>query len=107
MRALLLVMLCAGCAHANITATSGSPQPATAGSAQVTSSGGALALAILAGVVASTASEDWTQPGAYSSSSMLSGWFWNRPPPPLAPDREVAEQDCTKPIKFAGNLRCR
>jgi hypothetical protein len=97
MRALLLVVLCAGCAHANISASSGSPSPAAAGSAQVTTSGGVLAVAILAGVVASTASEDWRQPGG----------FWNRPPPALAPDREVTEQDCTKPIKFSGNLRCR
>jgi hypothetical protein len=38
---------------------------------------------------------------------MFSGWFWSRPPPPLAPDREVSEQDCTKPIQFNANLRCR
>lgn len=30
------------------------------------------------------------------------------PPPELAPDRIVSEQDCTKPIdETAGNLRCK
>ncbi|HZM37236.1 MAG TPA: hypothetical protein VFC18_22450 [Burkholderiales bacterium] len=30
------------------------------------------------------------------------------PPPELAPDRVVAEQDCTRPIdETAGNLRCK
>jgi len=58
-------------------------------------------------VIAATASEDWTQPGAYPTSSKFSGWFWSRPPPPLAPDREVSDQDCTKPIQFTANLRCR
>jgi hypothetical protein len=30
------------------------------------------------------------------------------PPPELAPDRVVNEQDCTKPIdETAGNLRCK
>ena len=30
------------------------------------------------------------------------------PPPELAPDRIVSEQDCTKPIdEAAGNLRCK
>jgi hypothetical protein len=30
------------------------------------------------------------------------------PPPPLAPDRVVSEQDCTQPIDpTAGNLRCK
>ena len=30
------------------------------------------------------------------------------PVPPLAPDRVISEQDCSKPIDFtAGNLRCK
>ena len=106
MRALVLLDLCAGCAHANITASSVSPPHAAASSAQVTASG-SFALALFVSVIASTASEDWTQPGSHSTSSMFSGWFWSRPPPPLAPDREVSEQDCTKPIQFNANLRCR
>jgi hypothetical protein len=29
------------------------------------------------------------------------------PASPLAPDREVAEQDCTKPIELGANVRCK
>ena len=30
------------------------------------------------------------------------------PVPPLAPDRVISEQDCSKPVDFtAGNLRCK
>jgi hypothetical protein len=32
--------------------------------------------------------------------------LWRRPPP-MNPDRAIAEQDCTKPIVFTENLRCR
>lgn len=107
MRVLAVLLLCAGCSHVSVSGStfSSSPPPA-AGSAQVTG-GGPLALLLIAGVAASTANENWTEPRAYPSRSMLPDWFWSRPPPPLAADRDVSEQDCTKPIKFTGNLRCR
>ena len=106
MRALALLLLCAGCAHVSISGSSSPPPSAAAGSAQVTG-GGPLALLLIAGVVASTSSETWTEPGAHANWSALPDWFWNRPAPPLAADRDVSEQDCTKPIRFAGNLRCK
>src|SRR5690242_17288685 len=106
MRVLAMLLLCAGCSHVTISGST-SPSPSTAaGSAQVTG-GGPLALLLIAGLAASTASENWTEPRAYPNWSALPDWFWSRPPPPLAPDREVSDQDCTKPIKSTGNLRCR
>jgi hypothetical protein len=106
MRALALLLLCAACAHVSISGSSSPPPSPAAGSAQVTG-GGPLALLLIAGVVASTSSENWMEPGAHYHWSALPDWFWSRPPPPLAADRDVSEQDCTKPIRFAGNLRCK
>ena len=32
----------------------------------------------------------------------------NSPPPELAPDRRISEQDCTQPLDYSlGNIRCR
>jgi hypothetical protein len=106
MRALAILLLCAGCSHVTISGSTSPPPSTAAGSAQVTG-GGPLALLLIAGVAASSAGENWTEPRAYPNWSALPDWFWSRPPPPLAADREVSEQDCTKPIRFTGNLRCR
>src|SRR3954470_18055173 len=99
MRALVLLVLCAGCAHVSISGSSSPPPSPGAGSAQVTGSG-PLALLLIAGVVASTSSENWTEPGAHPMGPPLPGCLGSRPPPPLAADRDVGEQDCTKPIRF-------
>jgi len=102
----LVLLLLAGCSHVSISASTSPPPSPAAGTAQVTG-GGPLALLLIAGVAASTANENWTEPRAYPSWSLLPDWFWSRPPSPLAVDREVSEQDCTKPIQLTGNLRCR
>ena len=81
---LVLLLLVAGCAHAQVEIGSRS----STSSATVHATGGA---AVVLGVAAALA--DPYQPDTV---------------PALDPVRRVNEQDCTKPVDLtAGNLRCR
>jgi len=113
-----VALLIAGCSHVQIGASSQttgvSSTPPRAGNSfssssaglQVNASGGAAAL--VAGVLIVAALREPAQPGSFRSWSDFSDWFWGRPPPELALDRKVSEQDCSKPLDTsAGNLRCR
>ncbi len=121
MRALLLLALLAGCSHVSINASSTAssgvpsstpPRPGTSFSSsssgmRVNASGGAAAV-IVAGVILASAMHEPAQPGNFRSWSDFSDWFWGRPPPEMAGDRRVSEQDCSKPVDLSsGNLRCR
>ena len=115
---LLLVLLLAGCSHASIHATSNTSAgtvPATPGSSvsggqvgvHVNSS--SLAAVVIAGMFIAAAVEDAREERPFPSFSALADWFRGTPPPPaLAPDRKVSEQDCTRPLDLTqGNIRCK
>jgi hypothetical protein len=99
--ALALLIVCTACTHAQYTASVNSGAVVTTSSAQVRIDGATpLSVAIFAAALAAAASEDL---GAYPSFTES---LWRRPPP-MNPDRAISEQDCTKPIVFTENLRCR
>lgn len=81
---MLIVLLLAGCKHAAVGISNAHPV-APAGGLQVNA----------------------VAPVPGPNYSMFSDWT-ARPVPPMATEREVGLQDCTKPIDLsAGNLRCR
>jgi hypothetical protein len=87
---LTLLGCIAACAHVQINAGSGasvtSRTSITSSSAGLRATGaGAVAAVLIGGTLASD----------------------SPPASPLAPDREVAEQDCTKPIELGANLHCK
>ena len=92
MRALLIVMLLAGCAHAEVGVNSGTPPPAGAAASVHVSVGGGVAAAVLLGAILAVA---------------ITRDSGQAPPPQMSPDRSIDEHDCTKPIEPRGNLRCR
>jgi len=104
----------AGCSHVSINAASQTSAPprsgtsfSSSGGLQVSASGGAAA-AIVAGAIIVAALREPAQPGSFRSWSDFSDWFWGRPPPEMAGDRRIAEQDCRRPVDpSSGNLKCR
>ena len=117
MRFLVAVLLLAGCSHGSFQAASHTavvtpPPPGGAvsgGQVGVHVQSSSLAAVVIAGMFIAAAAEDARQERPFPSFSALADWFRGTPPPPeLAPDRKVSEQDCTKPIDLsAGNLRCK
>ena len=99
MRAIAFVfpLLCVGCAHVHYGSS------VNGASVQVNGAN-ALGVVLFGGMLATAATEDFRQP--QPGYRTLSDWFWNRPAPPLAPDRAVSAQDCMKPVEVSGNLRC-
>jgi hypothetical protein len=106
--AALASILCTACTHAQYVATVNSGTVVHTSSAQVRiDTYSPVGIALLAATLAAAGSGDFS--GAPSYSGLDSGFtesIW-RQPPPMNPDRTVAEQDCTKPIELSGNLRCR
>src|SRR5919201_1624940 len=96
--ALALLMLCTACTHVQYRSN-------VNGARVQVNTGNALGVVLLGGMLTAAAVEDFREPQPIYAT--FSDWFWNRPAPPLAPDRAVSEQDCTKPIDLSGNLRCR
>ena len=105
----LLVLLLAGCSHAQINASSNtaSGTVTTGGSASVHVGSRSLAAIVIAGMFIAAAAEDLREPRPLPSFSSLADWFRIPPAPALDPERPVSEQDCTRPIELGGNLRCR
>ena len=101
----LLVLLLAGCSHLTIDASSRS----TTGQAGLHVDSSSLGAVVVAGMVIAAAVDDAREPRPFPSFSTFTDWFRGTPPPaPLAPDRRISEQDCTKPIEaLGGNLKCR
>jgi len=95
--ALALLVLAAGCTHVHYGANMN-------GARVQVNTGNVLGAVLVGGMLAAAAAEEFREPPTYSS---LSDWIWSPPPPPLAPDRAVSEQDCTKPVALTDNLRCR
>jgi hypothetical protein len=87
--AVLLLLLLSACSHTQMSASNA--QSGATGSAQVQAANG-IAAAILAGMLVSAAASG---DGATNATA------------PMDPDREIGEQDCTKPVDLTRNLRCR
>ncbi len=100
--ALALLVVAAGCTHVQYGGN-------VNGARVQVNTGTALGAVLLGGMLTAAAVEDFREPAMYPSISYpsLSGWVWTPPPPAMSPDRPIAEQDCTKPIELAGNLRCK
>ena len=74
----------------------------------VQSSGSAATALLVIGVLAATADPSEFDRPLPDPRALLPGNSEPRNAPPLAADRRVNEQDCSKPVDFsAGNLRCR
>ena len=102
-RAWLLVVLLSGCSHSAVVVGNARPV-APSGTVNAT---GAVAAAVLISTAALAASDAASNPQPVSSSTMFSPWT-SQAVPVMAAEREIGEQDCTKPIDLsAGNLRCR
>ena len=115
-RAALMVAaaLAAGCsAQVQLSGGSGAGPPAsgtsvTTGPAGLQVESNTLTALVLTGMFFAAALEGARDPRPFPSMSVFSDWMRSTPPPPLAPDRPVNEQDCSKPIvETGGNLRCR
>ena len=64
--------------------------------------------ALLIGIVAVSAVEYSREPHPMPSFSDVYNFGSPRPPAPLAPNRKVIEQDCSKPLEDpTANLKCR
>jgi hypothetical protein len=100
--ALALLVLTAGCTHVQYGSS-------TNGARVQVNGGNALGVVLVGAALAAGAVEDFREPPMYPTIAYpsLADWIWSPPPPPLAPDRAVSEQDCTKPVALTDNLRCR
>lgn len=94
----MLLILCGACTHVQYGSS------VNGASVQVTG-GNALGVVLLGGMLATAAAEDFREP--QPTYLTFSDWYWNRPVPVMNPQRQISEQDCTKPIELSGNLRCR
>jgi hypothetical protein len=94
----MLLILCAACTHVQY-------RPNVNGAGVQVTGGNALGVVLLGGMLATVAAEDFREP--QPSYPTFSDWFWNRLAPVMNPQRQISEQDCTKPIELSGNLRCR
>ena len=106
----VLSAVLAGCSYSNWSLNSSSGTTSTSGGAvQVNvESGTGLATLIGLSIVAAGAIEMERNREADRYYPQRSFPLSGRDVPPLAPDRVVTEQDCTRPIEeFSGNLRCR
>ena len=95
---LALLVLATGCTHVHYGSS-------TNGGTVHVNGGNALGAVLLGGMLTAAAVEDFREP--QPTYPTLADWIWSRPAPPLAADRAVSEQDCTKPVALTGNLRCR
>ena len=102
--AVLLLSLVAACSHVNYSST-----VATSSGTAISLSGGGLhvqggrplAVVILGSALIANTVDGEPRPLLFSDSMGM------RPAPEMNPDREITEQDCTKPIELSGNLKCR
>jgi hypothetical protein len=113
---LLAAALAGGCSHARIDASVGTgasnvPPPAgtsvTSGSAGLHIQSHSLAAVVIAGMFMAAAIDHSREERSFPSFSSFADWFRGTPAPGLHPDRPISEQDCTKPVEFTGNLKCR
>lgn len=68
----------------------------------------AVSIALFGGMVVHHVIEDSRNPRPMPGFSAFSDRMTAPPPAPMAPDRKVSEQDCSKPIDFTlGNIKCK
>jgi hypothetical protein len=94
--AILVLVLASGCANYRVSGTSPVPvaMPAPTGGFYLTTTTTSGAVFLFGAMMI----------GALAGEQDLS----RLPPPQMAPDRQVSEQDCTRPVSSSGgNLRCR
>jgi hypothetical protein len=106
---LVLLLVLAGCSHVSIdTASNTSTGTVTTGArAGLHVESRSLAALVVAGMFIAAAVEDARDPRPFPSFSTFADWFRGTPKPELDPERRVSEQDCTRPVELAGNLKCR
>ena len=114
--AVLIAVLAAGCTYTRVDANSNSssrvnsvPPGTSSTSGQVSThlQGGPAAAALIAIILLGGAIEYSREDHPMPSPGTLIP-LNVAPTPELAPERRIAEQDCTRPIDLAaGNLRCR
>ena len=67
-----------------------------------------VSLGMFAVIFAGNAIEESRNPQPMPSLSTFSEWTHAPPPTPMAPDRKISEQDCTKAIDYTlGNIKCK
>ena len=67
-----------------------------------------LAKAVVAGMVVAAAIDYQREPQPFPRFSAIYEWSGSQAVPPLAPDRRVHEQDCSRPLEDpSANLKCR
>lgn len=65
-------------------------------------------LAIFTGIFVGNAIEESRNPRPMPSLSSYADWWSGAPAAPMAPDRKVSEQDCSKPLDLSlGNIKCK
>jgi hypothetical protein len=108
MRAIALALLigCTACAHTQVSVNSNARTSNTLASGVQVSGSGTFAAVSVAAFLAAAAAEG-SREAPTDRSSAFADWSWSRPAPEMHPDRVIQEQDCTKPMEVAGNLRCK
>jgi hypothetical protein len=107
---LAVLVLLAGCSTTEVRVDSGSTATRTQGALQVRIEGGRGLAALLGLTVLTAAMFDYERDRMRSGASPFMPVGEARPDaaPPLATDRTISEQDCTRPIEdFSANLKCR
>jgi len=105
----VLVML-AGCSHTEVRVDSGSAAARTQGALQVRAEGGRGLATLLGLTVLTAAMFDYEGDRMRYRENPFMPLGGARPDaaPPLATDRTISEQDCTRPLEdLSANLRCR
>jgi len=100
----LVLVLASACTHVQIGATSNVSAPSTTAAGLQVQGGGALTAVLVAATLVAGATQDLREPRPFRP---FYDWMGARPPAEMQPDRVIVEQDCTKPIEFSENLRCR
>ena len=108
MRAIVLaLLLVGGCKNTGVAVSNAHPVAPVPGALHINAVAPVSAAIIVGTVAAAAAVSEASNPSPGPNYGMFSDWT-SRPVPPMAAEREVGLQDCTKPIDLsAGNLRCR